>query len=385
MHFLLITPSYKPAYIYGGPTISVSKLCEALSQYADAATLNVLTTTANGKEEVQVKPREETDVDGVRVTYCSRLTKDHTHFSPSLLWSLYKQLSNNTKCSVVHIHAWWNLVSVGAALVCRVKGVKPIISPRGMLGGYTSSHKNSFVKKSFHQLIGKKLLSGTIFHVTSEKEMLEVRKQFPNAKAYIIPNIIDLPDTLPEQKNDKVGSLHICFLGRINPVKGLELLFRALQGFDKPYQLSIAGNGDQEYIMALKSLSEKLRISRQINWLGHLDNEDKFNFLADADLLVLPSYTENFANVVIESLSVGTPVLLSDQVGTACFVQQHDLGWVCPPNADEIHAALEKAYADKAKRERIRQEAPGIIRKEFLPEILVQKYLEMYGEVSGRY
>ena len=383
MYLLHITPSYKPAYIYGGPTISVSRLCEAVNQYAGEAELKVLTTTANGKEEVQVNPSEETDVDGVKVIYFKRLTKDHSHLSPSLLWNIYRKLSIHGKYHVVHIHAWWNLVSVGAALVCWLKDVRPIISPRGMLGGYTSSHKNSFVKKSFHQLIGRKLLNRVVFHVTSKKEMLEVRKQFPEAKIYIIPNVIDLPDVVQEQKSDAKGDFHICFLARINPIKGLELLFQALKSFSKPYKLSIAGDGDQEYIKALIHLSEGLNLDQQINWLGHLDNEEKFKFLRDSDILVLPSYTENFANVVIESLSVGTPVLLSDQVGTADFVQQHDLGWVCPPDADEIHAALEKAYADKTKRERIRQEAPEIIRKEFSPEVLVQKYLEMYGEVKA--
>src|SRR5690606_9566838 len=117
MKIIHITPSYKPAYIYGGPIISVAKLCEvSASQSLD---VQVLTTKGNGKTELTT-PRHAL-VDGVKVQYFRRITKDHTHFSPALLWKLYKMLLMTTPFTVIHIHSWWNLVSMLSCLLAKIK------------------------------------------------------------------------------------------------------------------------------------------------------------------------------------------------------------------------------------------------------------------------
>ena len=91
---LQITAAYKPAYIYGGPTMSVAKLCETLVKSKEQACLSeiqgaknkdefeleVFTTTANGKTELDVTSDETTIVDSVKVTYFKRLTKDEKRF-----------------------------------------------------------------------------------------------------------------------------------------------------------------------------------------------------------------------------------------------------------------------------------------------------------------
>src|SRR3954454_18707741 len=93
MGILFITPSYKPAYCYGGPTISVSELAEAL--VAIGHNITVYTTTANGETELEVATEYATDVNGVEVYYFKRITGDHTHVSPALwrkLWDMQKKI-----------------------------------------------------------------------------------------------------------------------------------------------------------------------------------------------------------------------------------------------------------------------------------------------------
>ncbi len=86
--------------------------------------------------------------------------------------------------------------------------------------------------------------------------------------------------------------------------------------------LKIAGDGEEAYINELKQKIAALGIEHKVEWLGWKNREDKFRELMQADLFVLVSHNENFANVVIESLHVGTPVLVSDKVGLAKFVQK---------------------------------------------------------------
>jgi hypothetical protein len=77
LKILNVIAAYKPAVIYGGPTMSVAMLCEELSKAGTST--EVFTTTANGTGELPVKVNKPTVVDGVTVTYFKRITKDHTH------------------------------------------------------------------------------------------------------------------------------------------------------------------------------------------------------------------------------------------------------------------------------------------------------------------
>src|SRR5436190_19602542 len=131
MKILHIVPSYKPAYVYGGTIESIAQLCESLVQAGEEIT--VYTTTANGKEELDVIPGREYIVEGVKVIYFKRQTKDPLHVSVALVKQLYK---NCSRFDVVHIHSWWNAVAIMAAFTCCVCGIKTVFSPHGMLSGY---------------------------------------------------------------------------------------------------------------------------------------------------------------------------------------------------------------------------------------------------------
>ena len=151
MKILQVSASYKPAFIYGGPTMSVSKLSEELLIGGEQVT--VYTTLANGLSELEFEPGKERKVDGVSVTYFKRITKDHTHFSPSLLNRLQKTLH---EYDVVHIHAWWNLISIFSCLVAVIKKKPVILSPRGTLSNYSFHNRSSLIKRLIHSFLGKR-------------------------------------------------------------------------------------------------------------------------------------------------------------------------------------------------------------------------------------
>ena len=406
MKLLLITPSYKPAYIYGGPTMSVAKLCEALIANADTVPalhleVEVLATTANGKEELTVEPGKQVDVDGVPVTYFKRLTKDHTHFSPALLRALRKEIKAAraaNKPLLIHIHSWWNLVSIFSCWLARYYRVPVSLTPRGMLTAYTSNNRNGIFKKLIHQWIGKRLLPYCHIHATSEKEKQDILTIIKPKSITVIPNLVDLPPEQSEKTERAVKTeeeakiieeaatserpFQLIFLSRIEEKKGLDILFQALSKLTFPWQLTLGGNGESAYIAQLKNLTTTLGIKGKINWIGHVANNDKFNLLRQHDLFVLSSHNENFANVVIESLSVGTPVLLSDQVGLADYVLKKDLGYVCSLEPPEITRALEKGFSEQSLRATIRQEAPVIIRRDFGDEYLTSRYIQLYQQIN---
>ncbi len=374
MKIIQICAAYKPAYVYGGPTMSVSKLSEELTK----ANLDiiVLTTTANGETELDVPIGKATWVDGVKVYYFKRWTKDHSHFSPGLYWFLYRTIKKSRQQElVVHIHAWWNLVSIFSCLIAKWMQVKVVLSPRGMLNEYTLNNSNSLAKRLLHQFLGRNLLQYCHIHATSDAEAKDISSVIPN-QIKIIPNFVEL-GTLTVSPT-KQAIFRLVFLGRINEIKGIDKLLTALSKLEIAWHLDIGGQGKTEYVEQLKAQAKNLQIAQHITWHGSIARQDKFNFLSHADLLVLPSVKENFANVVIEALSIGLPVLVSEGVGLATYVTQQQLGWVCPQEPDQIAQCLSAAFNDQAKRDRIRQQAPQILRNDFGSSALLHRYKTLY-------
>ena len=375
MKILHINASYKPAFIYGGPTMSVSMLCEQAVKAGNEVT--VYTTTANGQSEL---PEAKMAVleDDVLVYRFKRLTKDHTHFSPALLNKLWRE---GHTFDIIHIHAWWNLVSVLACLVAVIRRVPVVVSPRGNLSNYSFTTNNMAVKRFMHFFLGKPLLKKCHIHTTSAQEQTTVLELVKPKSVFILPNLVKLPVYKNREINKISDKFKMIFFSRIEAKKGLDILFNALSEVTIPYSLTIAGAGDDDYINELKLLATDLNIAGTITWVG-FRQDDKFGLLSQHDLFVLSSHDENFGNSIIESLAVGTPVLISNNTGLKDYVLQNNLGWVCEANIAAFSNKInEIGLEQQTTLKEMRKRAPGIIYGDFSPENLTQQYLNRYNQI----
>lgn len=370
LKILHITPSYKPAYVYGGPIESVAKLCEGLIQAEQV--VQVYTTTANGDTELPVVPNQMMIVDGVPVTYFTRITKNNTYMSPRLWRKVY------TTCrdyDLVHIHSWWNAVAIVSAIICHARNVKVVISPRGMLSDYIFNSTNSRLKKTVHNVMGKNALQKSHFHATASIEYEECVRLIHGWKGFMIPNLITLPLIPIEKITNEVFTL--LFLSRIHPKKGIEFLIEVLPSINN-IVLKIAGSGDEDYIAGLKQKIKALGVEKKVIWLGWKSRTEKFIELMNADLFVLISHNENFANSVVEALHMGTPVLISDMVGLAPFVKEEKVGWITTINSTEVANKLQLIMIEKTERQRIQQESRSVVDNAFSEKQLIGQYIEQY-------
>ncbi len=377
MNILQVSASYKPAYTYGGPIVSVAALGEQLCAAGHRVT--VLTTTANGSEELPEAVTPPEQLNGVTVFYCRRITGDPTHFSPSLLRRLWQMAPGY---DVVHIHSWWNTVAVLSCLVALLRGKPVVLSPRGMLSEYSFTNRSSFGKRAIHALLGQFLLRRCRLHGTSAAECERLKAFSGSHPPVLIPNLLHFPEEIPDQAGVRESdTLRLLFFSRIEQKKGLPVLFQALQSVNIPWVLHIAGTGPADYLVELKELAQSLGIAPQLVWVGMIGPEEKFACLQSHDLLVLPSHNENFANVVIESLAVGTPVLVSRAVGLSRYVEDADLGWVSEADAGSIAAVIVQAAHDTKKRIRIRATAPTQVRTDFNEAELLRRYQQLYQQL----
>ena len=107
-------------------------------------------------------------------------------------------------------------------------------------------------------------------------------------------------------------------MGRIAEKKGCDILIKAfskIRNSDSSWHLLIVGFSNK-YSENLKKTCNQLNISARVTWIPGLFGDDKWNAYYLANVFCLPSYQENFGISVIESISAGLPVIISNKVNT---------------------------------------------------------------------
>lgn len=152
----------------------------------------------------------------------------------------------------------------------------------------------------------------------------------------------------------------LLFLGRLVPVKGLDVLLAALSLLrHRDVELVVAGDGPLRTLLEAQVQEQKL----PVRLVGEVGGRSKLDWLAAADLMVLPSLqladgrTEGAPVVIWEALAAGLPIVASD-VG-ATRTQLGGIGLTVPPgDAHALAAAIDRLLADAQERARLRELGP---------------------------
>jgi len=131
-----------------------------------------------------------------------------------------------------------------------------------------------------------------------------------NVKINKLPNYFEVPPRVARKPEE-----YLLFIGRVHPIKAIDNLIKGLansESFLKSgFVLKIAGGGSADYKTSLERLAMGLGLEKRIVFLDHIESEEKQKRLADAYFTILPSHSENFGIVVLESLAQETPVIAS--------------------------------------------------------------------------
>ncbi len=183
-----------------------------------------------------------------------------------------------------------------------------------------------------------------LFHSTCDEETSYIRDAFgPDARVVQIPNYIDLPAAV-----ERSPGKYILYLGRLNPKKGIDNLLRALSMTEEflksGYVLKIAGTGLPPYERELRRLVSSLKLDKHVEFVGQIEGSEKQTLLAHAFWTFMPSHTENFGLVVLESLAQHTPVAAS--TGSPWQVlEQERLGFWSGNSPQELSAVLKRVFS----------------------------------------
>ena len=161
---------------------------------------------------------------------------------------------------------------------------------------------------------------------------------------------------MARQQLGLVDSKIILFVGRIEPLKGIDQLLKAmtyLKNGQRPKLVIIGGDEHSQYeLERLQKLARALQVQDSVTFLGLVKQERMPYLYSAADVCVVPSYYESFGLVALESLACGTPVVATDVGNLKGIIRQGETGYVIIDNtpqrlADKIALLLSRPNHDK--------------------------------------
>jgi len=383
LRILHVSAYFAPAFRYGGPPRSILGLCRALTKAG--ADVEVFTTTANGDDPLPAAPDGAT-YEGVRARYFP-LT------SPRIGWhasGLAEAVAREAeRADLVHVHGLWNLTAWAGVRAARAAGIPYVISPRGMLQPDARARHHAAKIVAYHAVERRNLQGAALLHATSDAEA--------RALAGVGPRVAQIANGVapPVLGADRIARARhqfglppdvdlVLFLGRLHPIKRLDLLadaFTRLRRAGTRACLVIAGPDEGGHRRRVEPLFADA--AADVRWIGAVDGDDKWALIAASRALVQCSDSESFGLSVAEALAAGVPVVVTDR-GAWHEVATVGGGAVVPHDAQAIAGALERLIADPQTARAMGERGRAWAARTFGWDAIGRAMMREYASIAGR-
>ena len=213
---------------------------------------------------------------------------------------------------LVHLHGLWEMPIHYACRWARRNRLPIIWSPHGALSPWSMRHKRWKKFLPWHLYQKRDIVTAEVLHATTQLEAeWNARFHFPG-RTIVVPLGVHLPAEVRRRVRIPGEPLHVLFVGRVYPVKGLANVVRAAALLkEQPIRFRIVGPDQAGHLADLKAEAEGLGVSEMFEWVGPKYGAELAAEYDACDLLILPSFTENFGATVIQALAHAKPVLAS--------------------------------------------------------------------------
>ncbi|MDB2697178.1 glycosyltransferase [Alphaproteobacteria bacterium] len=299
---------------------------------------------------------------------------------------------NLKQYDVVHMHVYRTFQNIVLYYYCRKYKIPYVIDAHGSVLYFI---KKIFIKKMFDKFIGKSILKNASFLLAESKKGIEEYKR-------IVPDLLDskfriiypsfdleefksLPDHGRFRKSQGLSSEIniVMFVGRLNPIKGLEFLIKSFSKFasnSHNSKLYIVGEDDGTgYRASLVDIIKEYQLESSVVFSGFLTGYDKLSAVMDASVLVQCSRLEQGPRVPFEAVLLGTPIIVTKHTGSGELVTQFDAGQVVEyNNTEQLSQSLQSVISNLEHARNRTNKAAIKIKKNMSLEKVVIQYQELY-------
>jgi glycosyltransferase involved in cell wall biosynthesis len=300
---------------------------------------------------------------------------------------LRKEVKN---VDIVHLMGHWSLLNALVFLACKLEKKPYVVCPAGALPIFGRS---KFLKYIYNFFIGKKIIKGANAHIAITDDECDhfMVYRIERDQVNIISNGVNVTDFLSKDNHSfrtKLGlgaEPFILFLGRLNIIKGPDLLLKAFckgKHLWPDWHLVFAGpDGGLEEM--LKTFAKNSSVSDRIHFMGYVGGEDKSKTYHAANLLVIPSRQEAMSIVVLEAGISGTPVLITNQCGFN-DVANNGGGAVVDANEEGLYNAMIDLLKDVNELERMGLKLKKFVQNNYTWDIVAEKYVTLYNKLLNK-
>ena len=291
------------------------------------------------------------------------------------------------EADVVHLMNHWTAINAAVYRACQQLHKPYVVCPAGALTIYGRS---LLLKRIYNRVVGNQIIKNATGHIAIPAEEARLFREYgvdPDS-VKVIPNGIDEED-FKSRNNDLFRRKHalgdapfVLFLGRLNSIKGPDLL---LDAFSKlhlefpEYHLVFAGP-DGGMLESLKAMSLKTKIQKHVHFIGYIGGDEKSHAYHAAELLAIPSRQEAMSIVALEAGITGTPVLLTDVCG---FEQIEEIGGglIVKPSADDIRKGLKTLLQDREDLAQKGRSLKDYVSGNYTWDSIINKYISMFKNI----
>lgn len=296
------------------------------------------------------------------------------------------------EADLVHLHGVWDPSLWAASSASIRRNIPFLFTPQGMLDPWSLSQKAVKKRACLSIFLRRRLNLAAAVHALQDEEAASLRAAGLRIPIWVAPNGVTSPTDADRKTARSLGppeasrgERYLLFMGRLHIKKGIDLLLEAyarwlelpehqFNGWKAP-RLLLAGP-DDGYGPAARATIQRLGLAERAVIIGNLSGSEKDRALLHAEAFILPSRQEGFSLAVLESLSWGCPVLLSDECRFP-EVESLKIGLVRSTDAQgtfSLLAGIETLTADPGLRKRCRQVAADQYGWNVVAESLLERY-----------
>lgn len=291
----------------------------------------------------------------------------------------------------LHIHEFWRAGYVVGMLAARAAGLPVVLSAHGSTSPWALKGQGRlkwFKKLAYwHFLVRPLLAPWTALHAITPLEHGHMQTFFRISPAGLIPNALggDAAARVHAHQTPSVACRRLVFLGRLHPVKGVDLLIRAFHHAELQGQWELVIAGPEEvpvYVKALKEMAAAGPRCEGIRFVGACHGDEKWQLLSSAWAVVVPSHTEVIGMVNLEAASAAVPTVTTQATGLVDWAESG--GILAETTWPSIQAALERvADWTLAERMALGQKSAAYVMQNFSMDVVGQKWLRFYSSLHS--
>lgn len=306
---------------------------------------------------------------------------------------------------IIHLHGLFTHFSLVSSRF--TKKIPVVCTLHGVTMPNALNMKGRLKKKIYLQTIGKRTVERlSLIHLLNNVEKETFFKVYNNIHGLQNRTAV-IPVGIHYEKISKIkpnGFIHkkfphlrgkkiILFLGRIHPIKGIDILLDAFQEivkYESNCHLLIVGpDNDGYYQNVLSRTINSNKLQSFVTYAGPVFGDDKFALIKECHLFVLPSYSDSFPVSLLEAMACGVPVVISKGVGIFREIENNKAGVVVDAARESLFRGLKSLCDNEALRKEVAGNGKGMAAKYFdisnVADSMISIYKNLIREREARH